>query len=225
MTHSSSSKSPTLKKHEHALKSCNDGHPNGMDSSQKAEPLQHKLAGIEQENSPQNTPPLAPDMLKEINRLHAVAQQQIKQSRRALNGSLSAAWHAGHLLRKAKIAIRRNAGRGAWMTWLRLYFNGGVRTAQRYMQLIRSVRDPACLAGMSLRQAYFRLGVATEPKSAAALTNARKQARGAAQLTAHIALANKLARVLRLKHQSICVQDLAPLYRQLRALFEREERA
>lgn len=37
------------------------------------------------------------------------------------------------------------------------------RTAQRYMRPARSVSDPSLLGGLSLRQTYFRLGVATEP--------------------------------------------------------------
>jgi hypothetical protein len=55
-------------------------------------------------------------------------------------------------------------GRGAWLNWLEANFRGTARTAQRYMKLLKSVADLAFLRGLNLREAYARLGIATEPK-------------------------------------------------------------
>ena len=159
---------------------------------------------------------------KEINRLHAEAQRLAAESRHSLDGSLAAAWRAGCLLNEEKKRVRRSAGHGAWIPWLKHFFAGSMSTAHRYMRLAREAANPALLQGLSLRQAYARLGIATEPK--------HHTLDGKPPLPkppAHVLLAGKLIRFLRQQNRqhtaraaTDCFRDLAPLYAQLRPLFE-----
>jgi hypothetical protein len=166
---------------------------------------------------PEAIPALAPGIAQKINALHDEARRLEKESRRELHEAAGAAWQAGKLLLEAKASVTRHGGRGAWTPWVRTVFKGGVRTAQRYMKLARELPgfDPASPGAMSLRQLYFRLGVATEPKRASAAGHGH-----AGKLPVHISLANKLLRVLRSSRKNIQPQDLAALYRQLRAIVE-----
>ena len=153
----------------------------------------------------------------EINRLHAEATQMAVASRNALNAALAAAWQAGQLLLEEKRKVRQAMGHGAWQLWLNRYFAGSPRTAQNYMRLAKSVTDTVCLHGLSLRQAYFRLGIATEPK----LANYNGSSRG---LPKYLNLSMRLLAVLdpnRLSPElrETYRQDLRPLYERLRALF------
>ena len=159
---------------------------------------------------------------REINRLHGEAVNRAASSRSALLAALEAAWQAGRLLNQAKRSVRQSMGRGAWVLWLERNFHGTARTAQRYMKLARSEGDVANLHGMSLRQTYSRLGIATEPKSHANRAPLEK-------LPSHVRFAHKL--VLSLKPcvragqvtREQCAhyrQDLRPLYNLLRPLFE-----
>jgi len=102
--------------------------------------------------------------IEEINRLHAVVQRCNADSRTALNAALTAAWHAGQLLLAERERVNAVMLRGAWCGWLRKNFRGSLRTAHRYVRLAQSLSDVTFLGGLSLRQAYFRLGIATEPK-------------------------------------------------------------
>lgn len=155
----------------------------------------------------------------EINRLHDEANGHVHASREALHAALCAAWRAGQLLLAEKKRVRRAMGPGAWLLWLEANFHGTPRTAQRYMKLARRVADVASLRGFSLRQAYARLGIATETKSGGALRH---------RLPAHVVLANKLVRVLKHQHRGPAAaeqgeafrRDLRPLYDHLCAWFE-----
>jgi hypothetical protein len=157
----------------------------------------------------------------EINRLHAEAQRHAADSRTALTAALQCAWRAGQLLVSEKKRVRRTMGAGAWLTWLAANFRGSRRTAHRYMCLASTVSDPAFLRGLSIRQAYLRLGIATEPKSRAETVTVD-------MLPAYIRLAGRLLRALRAearrKHppggSDLIRRDLADLYHQLRQLFE-----
>jgi hypothetical protein len=162
---------------------------------------------------------LVPGIAAKINALHADARCLETESRKKLHAAVSAAWQVGKLLREAKASVTRHGGRGAWTPWIKTLFAGDMRTAQRYMKLARELPgfNPAAPGALSLRQIYFRLGIATEPKRAAAATRSHGQA---GRLPAHITLANKLVRVLRHSRRDIRPHDLAPLYTQLRALFE-----
>ena len=111
-------------------------------------------------------------------------------------------------------------GSGAWDLWLNRYFKASRRTAQRYMLLAKKVNDVSVFEGMSLRQVYSRLAIATEPKSA-------KAAMAIAPLPRHITLATRLLGVLKTKPNTLPLelqkayqQDLRPLYERLRLLFE-----
>jgi hypothetical protein len=154
---------------------------------------------------------------EEINRLHAEVLKRSAASRDALNTALVAAWQAGQRLNEEKQGVRHAMGHGAWQLWLKRYFAGTPRTAQNYMRLAKNVTDPACLHGLSLRQAYFRLGIATEPK----LANHNGSSRG---LPKYLTLSIRLLAVLDPKRLSpelrtAYQQDLRPLYERLRALF------
>ena len=156
----------------------------------------------------------------EINRLHEEAKGCSVASRKALQGALAAAWHAGQLLLVEKKRVRRSMGPGAWCLWLETNFRGAERTAQRYMRLAECVADIAFLQGMSLRQAYARLGVPTEPKT--------PSKRGLShRLPVHIVLAGKLVRALKRRPGKTVEEqvegyrlDLRTLYEKLRPWFE-----
>jgi len=157
---------------------------------------------------------------EEINQLHAEAVKLSAESRDMLQAALVAAWKAGQLLAVEKRNVRRTMGPGAWQLWLERHFSGTPRTAQRYMLLAKQVADVSLLNGMSLRQSYFRLGIATEPKSARPAVVIR-------QLPRHTVLATRLLGVLKARPnllpsdlQRTYQQDLRPLYERLRALFE-----
>lgn len=154
-----------------------------------------------------------PAVAAKINKLHAEVTRLEQESRRRLDGSLMAAWQAGRLLIEAKVKIRRQAGRSAWIPWLESCFDGHVRTAQRYMRLARAIDKPEEFAGLSLRQAYFRLGLSIQPNRSDSRTPDIK-------LPAYVALANKLTKALRRTRRQIRSSDLASLYAELRAIFE-----
>jgi hypothetical protein len=150
----------------------------------------------------------------EINRLHEEAKRGFFVSRDALHGALVAAWQAGHLLVAEKKRVLHTMGPGAWLLWLKANFHGTARTAQRYMRLAHCVADVTFLQGMSLRQAYARLGIATEPK-----TPGRRPLRHT--LPAHVVLANKLIRTLRRRPGQTGDEQGEAYRRDLRALYER----
>jgi hypothetical protein len=156
----------------------------------------------------------------EINRLHAEAVKLSADSRDALHGALVAAWKAGQLLAVEKRRVRRSMGPGAWILWLERHFAGSPRTAQRYLRLAKSVADASFLRGMSLRQVYFRLGIATEPKSPGRAVALRP-------LPRHAVLAGRLLGLLKTRPNLLPPevrktyrQDFRPLYDRLRNLFE-----
>ena len=156
----------------------------------------------------------------EINRLHEEAKRSALVSRQALQGALVAAWQAGQLLMEERRRVLRSMGRGAWLSWLKANFRGTARTAQRYMRLAQCVADVVFLRGMSLRQAYARLGIATEPNTPAKRPLPHK-------LPAHIVLANRLVRSLKRKpglsedeQGEAFRRDLRMLYEKLRPWFE-----
>lgn len=154
-----------------------------------------------------------PGIAVRINKLHAEVVRMENESRRKLDCALMSAWQAGRLLIDAKGKIRRQAGRSAWIPWLETSFNGHVRTAQRYMRLARATDRPDQFAGLSLRQAYFRLGLPIQPNRSDLRTPDIK-------LPAYITLANKLTKALRRTRRQIRASDLASLYAELRAIFE-----
>jgi hypothetical protein len=155
----------------------------------------------------------------DINRLHAEARRLAGKSRRSLDEALSAAWRAGQLLIEEKARIRRRAGQGAWLAWLETRFHGGVRTAQRYMQMARRAETPDALRGLGLRQAYLRLGIPLSSKTSAEDRRFRPP-----QLPPIITLAARLTRLLRRQARMSAgipfPDDLRALYMQLSHLFE-----
>jgi len=157
----------------------------------------------------------------EINRLHAEVVRLTTESRQSLESAVAVAWQTGQLLLVEKKRVRQKCG-GAWGLWLEHNFKGTPRTAQRYMWLAQSEPDVSRLEGLSLRQAYFRLGLATEPKSP--LGNMRVR-----PLPQYIRLAGRLLvelgpstdiRRLPPEQREVYRQDLRPLYQRLQALFE-----
>ncbi len=149
----------------------------------------------------------------EINRLHEEAKGYSVASRQALHGALTAAWQAGQLLLAEKKRVRCSMGLGAWLLWLEANFRGAARTAQRYMRLAQCVADIDFLRGMSLRKAYYRLGIATETKTPGMRPLAHR-------LPAYIILANKLVRALK-HHQGKTAEEQGEAYRRdLWALYE-----
>jgi|CZKI01.1.fsa_nt_gi hypothetical protein len=159
-------------------------------------------------------PAPATTVAAEINRLHEEAKRCSIASRQALHGALAAAWHAGQLLIAEKRRVCHCMERGAWLLWLEANFRGTARTAQRYMQLAQRVADIAFLQGMSLRQAYARLGIAMEPKTPSKHPLSHK-------LPAHIILASKLFRALKRRAGKAGEEQGEAYRRDLRALYER----
>lgn len=156
----------------------------------------------------------------EINRLHAEAEKLQAESRDTLHAALVAAWKAGQLLNEQKRHVRRTMGPGAWLLWLERYFAGTPRTAQHYMRLAVTVADISVLQGMSLRQVYFRLGIATESKSPARSGALRPLARHATLTARLLAVVPVRANSVSPEMQRTYRQDLRPLYERLRPWFE-----
>ncbi len=151
----------------------------------------------------------------EINRLHAEVVRLSKVSADSIHGALVAAWRSGQLLIAAKARVRQSMGSGMWRDWLGKNFRGTQRTAQKYMRLAETVKDVGQLKGMSLRQVYFNLGIATEPKSRAASVPV-------GTLPPHVRLAQRLLVSLKRTDFRHVAPDQCTAYRQeLRALFER----
>jgi hypothetical protein len=160
---------------------------------------------------------------REINRLHEEVVRQTDDSRKCLHAALVAAWEAGQLLLTEQKRVRRTMG-AAWGLWLDQKFRGSRRTAQNYMLLANSTPDVSAFKGMSLRQVYLRLGIATEPKER--LNSPRVEL-----LPAHIRLAQRLLVALKKRNKTAPAtpeqwtalrQDLRLLYEQLRAIFEKD---
>jgi len=165
-------------------------------------------------------PPAPITVVAEINRLYDEAQRLATESRASLQAALAAAWSAGRLLLEEKKRVRRLMGGGAWLLWLEQNFLGTSRTAQNYMRLAREVTDLASLQGMSLRQVYLSLGIATEPKSRVMLTRA-------VSLPPHIRLAGRLLVALKARsrqHPATTLEQAEAYRRDLRALFEHLQR-
>jgi hypothetical protein len=161
-----------------------------------------------------NPVPVPTTTAAEINRLHDEAKRHSVASRQALHGALIAAWQAGRLLVDERKRALRDMGAGAWLLWLEANFRGTARSAQRYMRLARCVSDIAFLRGMSLRQAYARFGIATEPK-----TSGRRRLRHT--LPAHLVLANKLLRTLKRRPGQTADQQREAYRRDLRLFYEK----
>ena len=157
----------------------------------------------------------------DINRLHAGATGMARSSRDALDAALLAAWQAGQLLDAERKRIRRTMGRAAWSCWLAENFRGSQRTASRYLQLARTTADPNALPQLSLRQAYFRLGISTEPKSRGTryqLPRLPGHVRNAQRLLLSVRTKLRLRQMDDEQRRRLC-DDLAPLHRQLVLLF------
>lgn len=157
-----------------------------------------------------------------INQLHAEVVRRTGESRECLHTALVAAWEAGRLLLAERQRVRRAMG-AAWGEWLSQRFDGSQSTAYHYMRLADTVSDITEFRGMSLRQVYFRLGIATEPKCRVASPKVPK-------LPQHIRLASRLMVTLNQSTRKVSSghphriavlrQDLRALYEQLRQLFE-----
>ena len=164
-----------------------------------------------------NPAPTTSTAVADINRLHEKAKRCSVASREALNAALVAAWQAGQLLVDERKRVFRDMGPGAWHIWLKTNFRGTVRTAQRYIRLARSITDETLLQGLSLRQAYARLGVATEPKSPG-----KRRLRHT--LPAHVVLANRLVRTLKRRPGQTDEEQGEAYRRDLRLLYEKLRR-
>ena len=160
------------------------------------------------------------EIARRINALHAEAEQHRSRCCDAVYEALRAAWQAGHLLLKQK----RKIVHGNWELWLERNFEGKVRTAQRYMLLAKTVPDVLDLRGLTLRQAYLRLGIAVaEPPHGSTQRYA--------VLPPHAALANRFQRWMRQKQdvgtlpeqeRRTLRHDLRPLYDWLVRLFDED---
>lgn len=162
------------------------------------------------------------DHVAQINRLHAQAVEQSAASQKCLHAALVAAWKAGQLLLLERKRVRTTMG-GVWGEWLAQNFRGTRVTAQKYIRLAEVITDEKELEGMSLRQMYLRLGIATEPKT-------RAESGTVAPFPPHVRLANRLLAVLKppagvrgCAAHAAYRQDLRALYLRLRTLFENDE--
>lgn len=165
----------------------------------------------------------SPSQVGEINRLHGEVIRQADDSKKRLHDAMLAAWQAGRLLLEQQKHVRRTMG-DAWGQWVDEKFEGSRRTAQNYMRLAEGVADPTEFRGLSLRQVYLRLGIATEPKNRAASPRVDR-------LPSHIRLANRLLAALKpweekpgkdAEENVVLRQDLRALYECLRRFFERD---
>lgn len=141
-------------------------------------------------------------------------------SRESLNRALGAAWRMGQLLRAEKPRVRRRMGRDAWPSWLAANFPDSRRVAERWMNLARAFGDERELHALSLRQAYFRLGIPTEPKKRRPVPTLALPSylRSAQRLLVSVRMRLRLRQMNAIDHARLRA-DLAPLRRQLDALF------
>ena len=150
---------------------------------------------------------------REINRLLA-------SSRADLDRALVASWTLGCMLRDVRDRVRRTMGRSAWPEWLRVAFPRHRVVALRWSRFAEEFSSVDEIAALSLRQAYFRLGVSTEPKS-------RTSTRQRSRITAYVRNSQRLVIELRRKRRARTGEemkrirgDLAPLFRELTALYD-----
>ena len=147
-----------------------------------------------------------------VNQLHHEAQAQAGDARTAMSLGVLAGWAGGRLIHYQKKKCRR----GTWSTWLDTQFEGSARTAQRYMSLAKKMKSLEELKGISLRQAYLRLGVAMTPTPGRGVCSE-------VVIPEFVILANKLTRVLR---RNKCINegldDLWKLYRELEVYFKNQ---
>lgn len=157
----------------------------------------------------------------EINRFKDNVAKHAKGSREHLDHAVTLAWQAGRLLLAERKRVRRLMGRDAWPLWLKQNFRASAAVAQRYIHLAELAPDETTLRRLSIRQSYFRLGIATEPKS-------RAQSFRVPPLPAHLRYAGRLLVALQAHREagltaikrSLLQEDLRPVYLKLRKFFE-----
>mgnify|MGYP001546276234 FL=1 len=88
------------------------------------------------------------------------------------------------------------------------------------MRLANTVADVSFLQGMSLRQAYFSLGIATEPKSPACSVVLRPVPKYATLTARLLALLPVQSNSVSPEMQRASRPAFRPLYERLRLLFE-----
>jgi hypothetical protein len=143
----------------------------------------------------------------------------IASSRADLDRALLAAWTLGRMLQDERVRVRRTMGRSAWQQWLDVTFPVRPALASLYLRFAREISSPTEIPALSLRQAYFRLGVSTEPK----LRDSTRQRR---RLAGYIRNAQRLVTELRRRRRRRSPAeiervrvDLGPLFRELALLF------
>lgn len=143
----------------------------------------------------------------------------LAHSRAELDSALLATWTLGTKLRDKRHQVRESMGRSGWPEWLRVAFPGKTAVGLRCMRFAEEISSPACIPALSLRQAYFCLGVSTEPK----LRSSTRQRRF---LAGYVRNAQRLLielRRQRSRRAGVDLQrvraDLAPLTRELALLF------
>lgn len=161
-------------------------------------------------------------MAERINSLHREVVRGCHSGEAEVHAALKAAWDAGQLLIAAKRDVRNRMGHGAWRNWLGAEFEGSERTAQRYMQLAKSVTSVTDLAGLSLRQAYQRIGLRVEARGVAepALPPAAAgPGRAVRRLLAKLPTGSEFFAMGPAARANL-LADLEPLLRRMRELFQ-----
>lgn len=161
-----------------------------------------------------------------LRQLHHETLSATEESRAALDRALVAAWQTGRLLEAERARVRRAMGRTMWQHWLTENFPGSHRIAARYLELARSVKDPDALKQLSLRQAYFRLGVSTEPKVRGKefrLPRLPPHIRNAQRVLLSVRTRLRLRQLTAEERKHFC-DDLRPLHEQLCVLFSSDDR-
>lgn len=156
-----------------------------------------------------------------VNLLHSEVMRQCEQCEGALHGALLTAWRAGSLLIDLKRQVRGKIG-NVWELWLGENFNGSVRTAQRYMWLVKTVTDVSDLSGLSLRQAYIRLGFRMETKE-------RRESVKVPSLPPRVRVTNrflamlpsaKAVALMTPAERALWLRDLQPAWERLKLLYD-----
>lgn len=165
---------------------------------------------------------VAPPLAAEINTLHAEVMGHCKGAEERIDAALTAAWHAGGLLQTAKQQVRASMGHGVWSDWLKHNFAGSERTAQRYMQLAKTVTAVTDLQGLSFRQAYQRLGMRVEGHGADESVEVPTPAgpgKSVRRLLAKLPTPDEFVALKGVERERL-LRDLAPLHRRLSELFD-----
>lgn len=158
--------------------------------------------------------------------LHREVLRALSESRATLDRALLTAWHIGRLLQVDQARARRLLMLGEWRRSVAANLRCTERTIDRYLKLAAAATDPGDLPRLSFRQAYYRLGVSTQPKARAKslrLPILPRHLRSAQRVLLSVRTQLRGRQMTDEQHRHLC-DDLRPLHQQLCVLFATDSR-